>query len=165
MRRLVVPGQVVFRLDEPQELNLLASVGNTYNLHRPQQSAVLHDRGQRKPWESARNKRTHTAHVLTPEDDLAGLQSEGPYVGKTKDRKAKKGNSKVASQSGVLVTFADRGALNNDPGNYSIADWKSRAGQRVCRSTFGAETQACAEGLGTAQYMCDRCWSPSSRAT
>ncbi|CAE7287015.1 RE1 [Symbiodinium sp. KB8] len=92
-------------------------------------------------------------YVLTPEDDLAGLQNEGPYVNKENDRKAKKGSSKVASQLGVLVTFADRGVLNNEPGSYSIADWKSRAGQRVCRSTFGAETQACAEGLETGQYM------------
>ena len=92
-------------------------------------------------------------YVLSPEDDVAGLQSEGPYAGKAESRKAKKGNSKVASQLGVLVTFADRGVLNNQPGNYSVVDWKSRAGQRVCRSTFGAETQACAEGLETAQYM------------
>ncbi|CAE7241098.1 RE2 [Symbiodinium sp. CCMP2592] len=92
-------------------------------------------------------------YVLTPEDDLAGLQTEGPYVNKSDGRKAKKGSSKVASQLGVLVTFTDRGALNNEPGNFSIADWKSRAGQRVCRSTFGAETQACAEGLETGQYI------------
>ncbi|OLP92925.1 Copia protein [Symbiodinium microadriaticum] len=91
-------------------------------------------------------------YVLSPEDDLAGLQNEGPYMNE-KQRKAKKGSSKVASQLGVLVTFADRGVLNNQPGNYSIADWKSRAGQRVCRSTFGAETQACAEGLETGQYI------------
>ena len=92
-------------------------------------------------------------YVLTPEDDLAGLQQEGPYANKTDDRKAKQGSSKVASQLGVLVVFADRGALNSEPGSYSIADWKSRAGQRVCRSTFGAETQACAEGLETGQYI------------
>ena len=92
-------------------------------------------------------------YVLSPEDDVAGLQSEGPYAGRAENRKAKKGNSRVASQLGVLVTFADRGVLNNQPGNYSVVDWKSRAGQRVCRSTFGAETQACAEGLETGQYM------------
>ena len=53
-------------------------------------------------------------YVLSPEDDQAGLQSEGPYVNE-KQRKAKKGSSKVASQLGVLVTFADRGVLNNQP--------------------------------------------------
>ena len=41
------------QLDEAQELNLLASVGNQYDLLRLQQAAVLHDRGDRKPWEKA----------------------------------------------------------------------------------------------------------------
>ncbi|CAE7760535.1 unnamed protein product, partial [Symbiodinium necroappetens] len=59
-------------LDEPQELNLLASVGNSYSLHRLQQAAVLHDRGQRKPWESNRsNRRPHTAHVTDAGDELS----------------------------------------------------------------------------------------------
>ena len=35
----------------------------------------------------------------------------------------------------------------------SVLDWKSRAGQRVCRSTFSAETQACIEALEGAQYI------------
>ena len=91
-------------------------------------------------------------YVLTPEEDELGLQREGPYSAGTQ-RKAKRGNSKVASQLGILVTFVDRGALSGQPGVCNIADWRSRAGQRVCRSTFGAETQACAEGLETAQYL------------
>ena len=62
-------------LDEAQELNLLASVGNTYSLHRLQQAAVLHDRGQRKPWESLRGKRTHTAHV-TDNGDGDGFEGD-----------------------------------------------------------------------------------------
>ena len=92
-------------------------------------------------------------YVLTYEDNMAGLQREGPYASNGGCRKAKKGNSKVASQLGVLVTFMDRSALCGEAGNYSIADWRSQAGQRVCRSTFGAETQACAEGLETGQYI------------
>ena len=92
-------------------------------------------------------------YVLTHEDNLAGLQREGPYALTGVDRKAKKGNSKVASQLGILVTFMDRGALSGEAGDFSIADWRSQAGQRVCRSTFGAETQACAEGLETGQYI------------
>ena len=92
-------------------------------------------------------------YVLTHEDNMAGLQREGPYALTGVDRKAKKGNSKVASQLGILVTFMDRGALSGEPGDFSIADWRSQAGQRVCRSTFGAETQACAEGLETGQYI------------
>ncbi|CAE7197343.1 RE2 [Symbiodinium sp. CCMP2592] len=91
-------------------------------------------------------------YVLSHDENQAGLQTEGPYASGVA-RKAKKGNSRVASQLGVLVTFVDRGALSGEPGHCNIADWKSRAGQRVCRSTFGAETQACAEGLETAQYL------------
>eukprot|EP00439_Symbiodinium_sp_Y106_P036645 s4289_g4.t1 len=91
-------------------------------------------------------------YVLTPEEDELGLQREGPYSAGAQ-RKAKRGNSKVASQLGILVTFVDRGALSGQPGVCNIADWRSCAGQRVCRSTFGAETQACAEGLETAQYL------------
>ncbi|CAE7780747.1 RE1 [Symbiodinium sp. CCMP2592] len=91
-------------------------------------------------------------YVLTQQENIDGLQTEGPYANGCV-RKAKKGNSKVASQLGILVMFADRAALAGQAGNANVADWKSRAGQRVCRSTFGAETQACAEGLETGQYV------------
>ena len=84
-------------------------------------------------------------------DEEAGLQREGPYS--TKERKAKRTNSKVASQVGSLVVLANLQCLFGDNGNISITDWKSRAGQRVCRSTFGAETQASVEGLEAGQYM------------
>ncbi|CAE7286267.1 RE2 [Symbiodinium sp. CCMP2456] len=94
-----------------------------------------------------------TYYQLTAEDNEAGLQREAPDSYKRSGRKAKKGTSKVASQLGCLVLFADRGSISGQPGVFSIADWKSRAGQRVCRSTFGAETQACVEGLETGQYM------------
>ena len=52
------------QLEESAELNLLASVGNAYSLHRLQKAAVIQDRGLRKPWEGtgARNKKAHTAH-------------------------------------------------------------------------------------------------------
>ncbi|CAE7644335.1 unnamed protein product [Symbiodinium sp. CCMP2592] len=39
-------------LDESQELNLLASVQNEYNLKRLQQAAIVQDRNLRKPWEA-----------------------------------------------------------------------------------------------------------------
>ncbi|CAE7340119.1 unnamed protein product, partial [Symbiodinium sp. CCMP2456] len=68
-------------------------------------------------------------YVLTPDEDLQGLQTEGPFAEREEKRKAKKGNSKVASQLGILVTFADRGCLSGEAGNFSIADWRSRAGQ------------------------------------
>ena len=69
-------------LEESAELNLLASVGNEYNLKRLQQAAIVQDRSLRKPWESSTrsasrdsaapgrgprrewwNKKTNTAHL------------------------------------------------------------------------------------------------------
>ncbi|CAE7487110.1 GIP, partial [Symbiodinium necroappetens] len=68
--------------EESAELNLLASVGNEYNLKRLQQAAIVQDRSLRKPWESSTrsasrdsaapgrgprrewwNKKTNTAHL------------------------------------------------------------------------------------------------------
>ena len=40
-------------LEESAELNLLASVGNEYNLKRLQQAAIVQDRSLRKPWETS----------------------------------------------------------------------------------------------------------------
>ena len=67
------------QLEEAAELNLLASVGNTYSLPRLQQAAVIHDRGHRKPWEGSgggKNRRPHTAHY-TEADDSFGSGEEG----------------------------------------------------------------------------------------
>ncbi|OLP99804.1 hypothetical protein AK812_SmicGene17601 [Symbiodinium microadriaticum] len=54
-----------------EELNLLASVGNRYSLHHLQHAAVLHDRGQRKPWESGnpKGRRPNFAHLTNHETD------------------------------------------------------------------------------------------------
>ncbi|CAE7208983.1 GIP [Symbiodinium natans] len=51
------------QLDEPAELNLLASVGNTYSLQRLQKAAIIRDRGHRKPWEGGKGRRAHVANV------------------------------------------------------------------------------------------------------
>ena len=45
-------------LEESAELNLLASVGNVYDLKRLQQAAIVQDRALRKPWESQRTSTT-----------------------------------------------------------------------------------------------------------
>ncbi|CAE7772812.1 unnamed protein product, partial [Symbiodinium sp. CCMP2456] len=67
------------QLDEPQELNLLASVGNQYNLLKLQQAAVLHDRSHRKPWES-KAKRPYTAHLTEDADgDDAGEDRDDAF--------------------------------------------------------------------------------------
>ena len=67
------------QLEEAQELNLLASVGNCYSLHRLQQAAVLHDRGQRKPWEGNRPRKPHSAHITDNAD--GGLGDDGSRSG------------------------------------------------------------------------------------
>ncbi|OLP99061.1 hypothetical protein AK812_SmicGene18412 [Symbiodinium microadriaticum] len=64
-------------------------------------------------------------YVLTPQEDQDGLQKEGPFY-EAGNRKAKKGNSKVASQLGVLVAFVDRGCIGGHAGHMSVADWKSQ---------------------------------------
>ena len=40
-------------------------------LHRssPQQAALLHDRGHRKPWEAGRGRIAHTVHLTSNGDD------------------------------------------------------------------------------------------------
>ena len=88
---------------------------------------------------------------LYAEDREAGLQREGPFAANV--RKAKRTNSKVASQLGGLTLFADMRSVNGKPSSTTIGDWRSKAGQRVCGSTFGAETQACVEGVEGGQYL------------
>ncbi|CAE7245918.1 RE2 [Symbiodinium sp. CCMP2592] len=110
---------------------------------------VYHDAA----WANALDDEAEDEHFrLSEEDKATGLMTEGPF-GTKRERKAKRQNSKVASQIGALVLFADMQCVKGGVGNFSIGDWRSRAGQRVCRSTFGAETQACVEGVEGAQYM------------
>ena len=45
-------------LEEASELNLLASVGNVYDLNLLQKAAVIQDRALRKPWEGVGNTKT-----------------------------------------------------------------------------------------------------------
>ena len=61
------------QLEEAAELNLLASVGNSYSLPRLQQAAVIHDRGHRKPWESntsGKGRKPYTAHYTEADGSL-----------------------------------------------------------------------------------------------
>ena len=70
------------QLEEAAELNLLASVGNTYSLPRLQQAAVIHDRGHRKPWEgngSGKGRRLHTAHFTEADDSFDSCDDDPGY--------------------------------------------------------------------------------------
>ena len=110
---------------------------------------VYHDAGWANAFDTTHDEE---GFELTEEDKKAGLQREGPFVQKS-GRKAKRGNSKVASQLGDLIVFAERRCVMGEAGNFSVLDWKSKAGQRVCRSTFSAETQACIEGAEAGQHV------------
>ena len=110
---------------------------------------VCHDAG----WANAKDTdHDEEGFELTAEDKVAGLQCEGPFVARG-GRKAKRNNSKVASQLAELVVFAEKKSVLESSGNFSALDWKSRAGQRVCRSTFSAETQASVEGVEAGQHV------------
>ena len=110
---------------------------------------VYHDAG----WANAKDTEyDEEGFELTEEDKRAGLQLEGPFVDRG-IRKAKRNNSGVASQLGELIVFAEKNTVIGVPGNFSVLDWKSKAGQRVCRSTFSAETQASVEGMEAGQHV------------
>ena len=64
------------QLEESQELNLLASVGNRYSLHHLQHAAVLHDRGQRKPWESTTGKGRRANYTHMTNHDMSDGDEE-----------------------------------------------------------------------------------------
>ena len=63
------------------------------------------------------------------------------------------GNQTLASQLAALVMVADKECLGNREGSFRVIDWKSRASQRVCRSTFAGETMACSEALEMSIYL------------
>ncbi|CAE7529744.1 GIP [Symbiodinium sp. CCMP2592] len=89
--------------------------------------------------------------ILTPEEHSAGVMNDGPF--QHKDRKAKRANSRVASQMGILIVLSDQDQVAQGGGTGCILDWKSSANPRVCRSTFGAETTACSEAVELGQYV------------
>ena len=88
---------------------------------------------------------------LSSEDHELGTMTTGPFADKT--RKARRENSKVARQFGILIYLTDSARYLEGGGVGSILDWKSTANPRVCRSTFGAETMACAEAVEMGQYV------------
>ena len=88
---------------------------------------------------------------LSYEDHESGMMHGTPYD--TKERKAKRANSKVASQYGIMILLVDGSSFTSGGGPCSVLDWKSTANPRVCRSTFGAETTACTEAIEMGQYV------------
>ena len=90
-------------------------------------------------------------YSLSKDEDKAGIITDGPFA--RKDAKAKKANSSIVSQLGGVYVLADRGVLHGVPSRGSILDWRSGACDRVCRSTFAAETMACCGATETGDYI------------
>ncbi|CAE7767353.1 GIP, partial [Symbiodinium sp. CCMP2456] len=69
---------------------------------------------------------------------VLGMMTGTPYD--FRERNAKKANSKVASQNGIMILIADRNCFANGGGECSLLEWRSIAGKIVCHSTSAAET-------------------------
>ena len=109
---------------------------------------VFHDAG----WSNAPATSDDPVYYLGTSDEERGEIKVGPWV--SKQRKAKRKNSRVASQLGLLIImFTEEGAAQGQSRPASVIEWKSHACDRVCRSTFGAETMGCIEGIELGQYV------------
>ena len=108
---------------------------------------VFHDAA----WANVPQDPEDEIYRLTSQEDELGLQHEGPYA-EDRLRKAKRKNSQVASQIGHLVCLFHADALKGETCRPSVLEWRSQACQRVCRSTFAAETIACVEALEGGQF-------------
>eukprot|EP00439_Symbiodinium_sp_Y106_P077011 s874_g16.t1 len=90
-------------------------------------------------------------YALTPQENADGIIENGPYEFHL--RKAKRANSCIASQLGGLYLLCDKEILRGGKHRVSMLDWKSSACDRVCRSTFAAETMGCATAIETGEYI------------
>ena len=114
------------------------------------QKAVLlayHDAG----WANAPQDCEDPFYALYPEDEEAGRIREGPFA--MKDRRAKRSNSRIASQLGGIFLLADRDILAGNRRKASLLDWRSAACDRVCRSTFAAESMGCCGAIENADFI------------
>ena len=106
-----------------------------------------HDTG----WANAPQDPEDPFYVLSFSDEEIGRIRDGPFA--LKERRAKRGNSKIASQLGTLYLLADEDILHGNERSVSVIDWKSSACARVCRSTFASETMACMSAVESADYL------------
>ena len=106
-----------------------------------------HDAG----WANCPQSDDDPYYALTNEENAEGIMKDGPYEFHL--RKAKRANSCIASQLGGLYLLCDSAVLQGGRHRPSILDWKSSACDRVCRSTFAAETMGCATAIETGEYI------------
>ena len=109
---------------------------------------VYHDAA----WANAELDDPEDDFKLTPNNLEAGTMKKGPYSG-DRHRRAKRSRSRVASQLGHLIFLGEAKEEENTGTHLSLLERRSQACQRVCRSTFGAETMPRVEGLENAQYI------------
>lgn len=81
------------------------------------------------------------------EEDICILAYDDAAWGNTSpdgddDHEARNGNHEAASQLGSLILIAENKCLTPEGGQFSAVDWKSKAAQRVCRSTFAGPWRA-----------------------
>ncbi|CAE7948536.1 RE1 [Symbiodinium sp. KB8] len=107
---------------------------------------AYHDAG----WANADLEEAEDDFRLDPEEINTGAINDF-YT--DKPRQPKRAGSKVASQIGHLIMLFPMEVLDGEHARGSTLEWRSQSCKRVCRSTFGAETMAAAEGLEGAQYM------------
>ena len=106
---------------------------------------AFHDAG----WANADEQDAEEDFKLSPEEEKQRTMTEGPPG----PGKAKRSSSRVASQLGHVIMFGNLDEVDKDQTKASLLEWRSQTCQRVCRSTFGAETMACAEGLECGQFL------------
>lgn len=63
------------------------------------------------------------------------------------------GGHPVASQLAHVIVITHKNLMESQEHDFSLIDWRSKSGQRVCRSTFAVETMACCEALEHALYL------------
>ncbi|CAE7769429.1 RE1 [Symbiodinium sp. CCMP2592] len=108
---------------------------------------AYHDAG----WANADLEEDESDFRLTPQEVSDGTIRE--FYDEDRPRRPKRPGSKVASQIGHLIMLFPYKVLHGEHARGSTLEWRSQSCKRVCRSTFGAETMAAAEGLEGAQYM------------
>ncbi|CAE7510542.1 RE1 [Symbiodinium sp. CCMP2592] len=106
-----------------------------------------HDAG----WANVPQNDEDPFYKLTDEENLQGKFQDGPLA--RREAKMKKTNSTIASQLGGLYMLADDKVLSGGESHGSILDWRSGACERVCRSTFAAETMACGTATETGDFI------------
>ncbi|OLP87512.1 Copia protein [Symbiodinium microadriaticum] len=108
---------------------------------------VYHDAG----WANADLEEAEEDFKLNPIEIQDGTIHD--FYDKERERKPKRAGSKVASQIGHLIMLFHADVIDGVKEKGSVLEWRSQSCKRVCRSTFGAETMAAAEGLEGGQYM------------